>query len=235
MDHNRVAVNSLELSLGSIFNTNEWTSLQHQAYTMINHYVNNFKENNKKYEIKDDKTIIRNNIKDQIWFNYSRAKPIISHLLDAMSLINYVFDDNEFCTNFHLIMAFDSFRLNACLYKNKENGFLNYYIFFENDQKNRAYMAYYTESIGTQITESMKKFKLPEFEKIYSVIRIDPQIFYQYDLLNFFSEIVMYYDESGLLGDIKISHSIPVTLNMLIHKFNCYIFQKNSENGYKII
>jgi hypothetical protein len=235
MDNDRVTLHSLESSLGSLFNLDDWSSLQHQAYKTIRHYVNNFKENNKKYEIKDDKLIIRNNLRDQVWFNHSKAKPIMSHLLDSMTLINYIFDDTDFCLNFQVVISFDGFNLHACLYKNKENGCLNYYIFFDNDQKQRAYLTYYTELIGMEFVENMKNLKLPEFQKIYSVIGINSQIFYQYDLLNFFSEVIMYYDESSLLGNLKISPGVPVTLNQLINKFNHYISQKDSENGYKII
>jgi hypothetical protein len=235
MDNNRITANSLESSLGSIFDTDEWTPLQHQSYTMIRHYVNNFKEKNKKYEIKDDKAIIRNNLKEQLWFTYSKSKPLISHLLDSMSVINYTFDDNDFCTNLMAIISFEIFKLHICFYKNKINDFLNYYIFFENDQKQKAYMAYYTISLGTEPTETVKKLKLPEFAKIYAVTGINSQMFYQYDLLTFFSEIVMYYDESGFLGDIQICFNVSVTLNELVNKFNNYVYQKNTDVGYKII
>ncbi len=233
MNQNRITINSIESSLASIFSIDEWTSLQHDAYTIIRHYVDNYEKNNKKYEIKDDKLIIRNNFKDQIWFNYSKAKPMIAHLLDSMTLIDYIFDNNLNSLNFQVLISFDRFSLHACLYKNTENGCLNFYIFFQNKQKQRAYMAYYTESMVMNTKEDIKTLRLPEFEKIYQVIEIDSEIFYQYDLLNFFSEIIMYYDESGSVGDQKISPGVPVTLNQLINKFNNYVFQKNQENDHK--
>ena len=232
MHSSRAALNNLESSLISTFTVKEWTPIQHQAYTIVRHYADNFKENNKKYEIKDDRNIIRNNLKDQLWFTYSKSKPIISHLLDEMTVINYICDDNEFCLNFILVIAFDKFRLHACLYRNKVNNFLNYYIFFENKDKHKAYLTYYTYAMGTASTDNIKKLKLPEFDKIYSITGINPQIFYQYELLNLFSEIIMYYDESGTLGNVPISHGLPVTLNQLIHKFNEFINYKNTEANY---
>lgn len=235
MNKGSVTVNSLENSLNSIFNGHDWTSLQHQAYSTIRHYVSNYKENNKQYEIKDDKLIIRNNIRDQVWFIYSKAKPLIGHLLDTMTLNHYMCDNNDYCVNFQVVISFNKFNLHACLYKNKVNNFFNYYIFFENEIKQRAYMTYYTTSLGTLPSDNMKQLKLPEFSKIYSVIDMNPQVFYQYDLVNFFAEILMYYDDSGLLGDVQICYSYPVTLNQLISKFNSYIEQKNTENGYQII
>src|SRR2546430_16243573 len=133
MENNRVTINSLEKALSSIFNTNGWTTLQHQAYKIIHQYVTNFKENNKQYEIRDDKVIIRNNLKDQMWFTFSKAKPLISHLLDSMTLHHYICDDNEYCLNFLVVISFIKFTLHASLYKNKVNNFFSYYIFFENE------------------------------------------------------------------------------------------------------
>lgn len=231
MDRNFLS--TLESTIGQIFNVDEWTQQHHLGYVLMRNYVNNFKEKNKKFEIKDDRLIIRNNLKDQLWYSYSKSKPIIGQLLDSMAIINYVCDVNDHCTNFILVASFDQFKLYACLYQNTINNFLNYYIYFENETKNRAYLAYYTMAVGMEPNNNMKKLKLPEFEKIYKVTGLNPQIFYQYDLLNFFAEIIMYYEESGLLGDIKISHGIPLTLNQLIEKYNDYVDKKMADNaGY---
>jgi hypothetical protein len=231
----RVTVNSLESTLGSIFDINDWNPLQHQSYTIIRRYVDNFRENNRIYETKNDKLIIRNNFKDQIWFIYSKSKPIMSQLLDVMELSRYVFEDNEYCVNLLLVVSFGTFKMKACFYKNKINNFLNYFILFENNKGQRAYLTYYTVSMGSEPTENTKKLKLPEFEKIYLIISINPQMFYQYDLLNFFSEIVMYYDESEIIGNTQISQNLQVTLNQLMSQYNNYIHQKNSSNGYNIV
>ena len=232
MNRDRISLESL---LSSIFETTEWTQYQHNSYVTLKHYVNNFKENNKKYEIKDDRLIIRNNLKDQRWFTFSKSKPLMSNLLDSMILERYICDDNEYCVNFMLVISFGSFKLHACLYKNKVNNLINYYVSFENNAKQRAYMAYYTISMGTEPTENMKKIKLPEFEKIYTITSISSQMFYQYDLLNFFAEIIMYYDESGLIGDISLGNNTPITFNQLITKYNNYINQKNADTGYIVI
>ena len=235
MENMKTVLIALDKTLNCLFNQSEWTPIQNQAYIRIRHVIENFKEDNKKYEIKDDKSIIRDNLKNQVWFIYSKAKPIISQLLDSMSLIHYISDNNDFCINFYLIISLGKFNIHACLYKNKINNFFNYYIFFENQKKDRAYLTYYTHSMGTFISDDLKKLRLPEFDKIYTVIGMSSQIFSQYDLLNFFSEIIMYYDESGIIGDIQISHNLLVSLNQLIEQYNSFIIQKNSVSGYKTI
>lgn len=224
-----------EKTVNNLFDCNEWTSFQNKAYVKMKHIIENFQEDSKKYEIKDDKLIIRNNLKDQIWFTYSKTKPIISQLLDCMSLIHYIFNDSDFCTNFYLVISFGKFNLHACLYKNKINNFLNHYIFFENHKKIKAYLTYYHYSMGTSINEDLKKLKVPEFEKIYDVIGMSDQILSQYDLLNFFSEVIMYYDESQIIGDVQISHNFSLSLNQLTERYKIFIIKKNSENGYQKI
>lgn len=224
---------ALEASIGQMFDVDEWTQQQHLGYTIMRNHIHNYKEKNKKFEIKDDRLIIRNNLKDQLWFGHSKSKPIISQLLDSMSIVNYVSDINDYCINFILVISFGQFKLYACLYQNNINNFMNFYIYFENDNKNRAYLAYYTMAPGMELNVNMKKLKLPEFDKIYQVTGLNSQIFYQYDLLNFFSEIIMYYEESGSLGDIQISHGVSITLNQLIDKYNDYVDKKMADNaGY---
>ncbi len=223
-----VTINSLESSLISIFNSEHWTPLQQQTYTLIKNYVQNFREDSRKSEIKDDRMIIRRNLTDQIWFLNSKSKPLLSLLLDHMSLTSYVFDQNDDYVNLMLCLSFKTFDLHVCFYLNRINHFSNFYIYFENPQHQKAYMTYYTNVMGTDPNTNVKKLQLPEFTKIYQVTGINSQMFYQYDLLIFFAEIAMYYDESGLIGNIQISHSLSVTLNQLIAKFNGFVVDKNT-------
>lgn len=217
---------TLEATMNQLFENESWNSQQHLGYNLMRNNVQHFKEKNKKFEIKDDRMIIRNNLKEQLWYGYSKSKPIMNQLLDLMVMTNYICDVNDYCNNFMLVTSFDKFKLHTCLYHNHINKFLNFYIYFENEQKNRAYLAYYTLAMGMEPNGNMKNLKLPEFEKIYQVTGLNQQMFYQYDLLNFFAEIIMYYEESNQLGNIQISHIMPVTLNQLIEKYNDYVDKK---------
>lgn len=233
---NPITTGSLDQSLSLIFNTNananNWTQSQYQSYRLLSDYVSNYKEKNKQYELREDKLIIRNNIKEQSWYNYSKSKIIVNNILDEMALVKYISDNKESCVNFMIHLSFGTFSLNVCFYKNKINQMINYYIFFENNKGEKGYLAYYIMATGTQIVDTLKKIKLPEFDKIYQITGINSQIFYQYELLNFFSEIIMYYDDSGLIGDIHLGNFLPVTLNQLINKYNDYLNQKNVDNNY---
>lgn len=232
MDESKNINNIIKTYLIDTFDVIEWSSKQYETYKLIKQYVNNFKENNRIHESRDDKKIIRNNLKDQSWFTFSKAKPIISHLLDEMKLTNYTFDHNQCCLNFNIVLSFNHFQLIACLYKNYINSCVNYYILFENNQKQRAYLTYYTSMVGTILTDAIKNIRLPEFDKIYEIIGINQNIFYQSDLLNFFAEIIMYYDDSSTIGDLPMGHDLSISINQLIEKFNAFLIQKKSESNY---
>ena len=127
MEGDRTVLNSLEASLSAIFTSNDWNQRQLKPYTMIHHYANHHKENDKKYQLREDKVIIRNNFKDQLWYNYSKSKPILNQLLDSMVLHSYTFTEDERCLNFQVVIQFESFSLHACVYHNYLNRFLNYH------------------------------------------------------------------------------------------------------------
>lgn len=227
MNNNKEINSYIITNLINILSVNDWSQTQYDTYKLVKHYVDNFKEESIIYETKDDKIIIRNNFKEQTWFTYSKSKPIISNLLDSMKLNIHTFQQNEYCINLYVVLSFEKFQLNGCLYKNLINNCVNYYVYIENDSHQKAYLTYYTPS-----NENNKKVKLPEFEKMYKIINIDKSIFYQCDLLNFLAEIIMYYDESETIGDLPIGNNINVTLNQLLKKLNIYVLQKHNETNY---
>lgn len=233
MSDNKTLLSSLNTNLIAIFNFKEWSHLQSDAYKLIKQLTTNFKEEYRIHEIRDDKAIIRNNFKEQTWFNCSKSKPIISHLLDNMKLINHTYDSSEYSLHFNVVLSFDQFQLNGHLYKNLTNNFIDYYIFVENKKNQKAYLTFYVDAMGAEI--NTKNLKLPEFDQIYDIINISQNIFYQCDLINFFAEIIMYYDDSMLIGSLPIGNNLSVTLNQLTEKFNSYILKKKSENDYRLV
>jgi hypothetical protein len=215
----------------TIFNVKEWSRTQHETYKLIKQLTDTFKEDYRIHEVRDDKAIIRNNLKEQTWFNCSKSKPIISQLLDNMKIINYMYNLSKDCLSFNVVLSFDNFQLNGHLYKNFTNNITNYYIFFENKKHLKAYLTFYINTIGTADVNT----KIPEFDQIYEIMNMSQNILYQCDLINFFAEIIMYYDESQLIGDVPIGNNLSITLNQLTNKFNDYILKKKTENDYKII
>jgi len=214
--------------LKGIFNVNEWSNTQYTTYKSIQQIANEFKEHKRMFETKDDLIIIRSNLKEQLWYKYSKSKPIISHLLDTMKLLNHTYEHNLHCINFTLSLQFDKFEVHACLYKNLINNVTIYYIYLENKQK-RAYVASYMKPVETK---SKNINKLPEFDKIYEITSMSQNIICQCDLLNLFAEIIMYYDDSTTIGTMPISHEVNVTLNQLIEKSNQYLSKKVSSVDY---
>lgn len=225
-------MSSINQQLSSIFNVKEWTKNQHDTYKLLKHYVDTMKDVNHAHELRDDKTIIRNNFKNQAWFIHSRSKPIIHQLLDSMDLVTYMCDCGDQVINMYLVLKFGHFRVHGCLYKNMVNDTINYYIYFENDKHQRAYLTYYTHVPGHVVSDTVKQIKVPEFDKIYDLIKIDQNLLYQCDLLNFFAEIIMFYDESELIGTLPMSQNMTVNLNQLIQKFNTYVSNKKNDVNY---
>jgi len=224
-------VTSVRTQLATIFNVREWSPTQHDTYKWLKQLVQQFSTTEQLFESKDDKVIIRNNLKDEMWYNCSKSKPIIGQLLDSMSLQHYTYDHHEDCLSLSLVMKFNYFALHSELYQNYTDQLTHTYIYVENPQHQRAYITFYTKFPGTEMPSNLK---LPDFDKIYQVTNLSQTIMYQSDLLNFLSEITMYYDDSGILGDLPIGNGINVTLNQLINKFNMYLTQKKEEVDYQI-
>lgn len=228
------SVVSLEKSLSETIRPEYWTSLNHQCYQMVKDYAQYYQKKNRQYESTEDKRIIRGNLNEQDWFKHSKVKPVMSQLLDQMTLNHYSFDQNDFFINLMVIISFQTFNVNVCLYKNKVNHFTNYYISFtkpipklknqtpaksaKSAKSSRAYMAYFIEAMGTVPTENMKMVKLPELEKIYQITGLSPHDFNPSDLLCFFSEIILYYDDSEILGDLQIGNYVSISLNQIIER-----------------
>ena len=233
---------SLQQNLSGIFETNDsWTSTHAEIYHLLKLYVETYQEKGHLYEARNDKAIISDNLKDQVWFVHSKSKPILIQLLNNMKVVHYASHDSKHNSSFDLIVSFGQFKLGVCFYKSKLNGFINSYIYFEkkdttsvsststHPQTQKAYLTFY-------VNPPMTGEKIPDFEQIYQIIHLNPNILCQGDLTNFVSEVVMYYDEFGFLGNLPISNEIPLTLNQLNDKLNQFVSQKmNSEGQYTIV
>ena len=202
MSDTKSLIAGIRTNLITVFNVKYWNNPQYDLYKLLRQYVNSFREESRIFELKDDKVIIRNNFKEQSWFNNSKSKPIIGHLIDIMKIKNYSFTQNEQCINYNIVIDFDQFVVNGCLYQNVLNRACIFYICFENNKHHKAYLTYYTHILGFVQTDELKKIRLPEFDQIYNIINISQTILYQCDLVNFFSEIIMYYDESQSIGNL---------------------------------
>ena len=229
---------ALKAQLIACFNQDDWTSTQHDTYRFLSNLIRDERIINriKQFESKDDKNIIRGNFKEQPWFIYSKSKPIITQLIEQMKPINYHYNhvDGIF-THLLIDLDFGRFTLHGYLYHNDLNHMTSTHIYFENRRHQKAYLTYYTHLDGFETPDNLKGLKLPEFDKIYQISNLSQSIIYQCDLLNFFAEIIIYYDDSNQLGELPISHQCNVTLNQLIEQCNQYISQKKSNADYQVI
>jgi len=227
MSSDKTNYNIIFNTLTSVFSSPDWTPTHYEIYKIIKNFYNDFKEKCRIYETRDDKIIIRNNIKEQPWFTFSKSKPIISQLLDNMTLVNYIHETSENCIIFNVVLSFGKFHLQGHLYKDMSEGKVSSYILVKNEKK-KAYFTSYNQS-------NTQQNKLPDFDEIYEIIGLSQNMLYQCDLLNLIGEIIMFYDESQNIGNIPISNAINVNLNQLIEKFNSYILNKKQHSDFKIL
>jgi hypothetical protein len=220
-------IKDINESINTILTHQIWSVQQHNTYKMLQTYVNNYKLNDKKYELRDDIEIIRSNLLSQFWYQKCNIKSALTFLFDSMMLSDYYFTDNKQCINLNLTIEFDKFSLNVSYYNNKINNCTNFYVFFENNNtKNRAYLCYYGYALKNVPSNDLVKLKIPEFSKIYTVTDINSDILKQFDLLCFFSELIFYYDESGKVGDCQISYSSDKSLNQLIENYTKFLLKQ---------
>ena len=221
MNINKV-IEDTDATLYSILSQSKWTIQQHNLYKIISRHVSNYENKNKKYESSDDKQIIINNLLNQHWYKISSTKPYFSILFNDMKLDNHSSYSDDQCTNFSLAISFNKFKFFASYYRNKINGYTNYYVFFENNSM-KAYMCLYSSMTGSDLAS----IKIPETSKIYKCIQIDTDNIKQFDLVCFFSEIMFYYDLSGEVGNTRISYKSTQTLNDLINMYSLYLLNEN--------
>lgn len=243
MTETKSVLSSINQLLVDTFNVKEWSHTQIEVYRLIQQFTQSFKEDYRRYDLRSDKCAIRDNFKDQTWFACSRCKPIISQWIDRMKLVHYGYDQTSTCLHFNLTMSFDQFILVGGLYKNEAIGCLNFYIYVESTNHCRAYLTLYNQwpkvkrpvRGAVMELEEPNAHKIPEFDQIYQIIGLSSSMVTQSDLLCFFSEIIMYYDVSGSVGQIPINNTVPYTIDQLSHRLNAYLTQKKSSTDYTII
>jgi len=152
-----------------------------------------------------------------------------------MSLISYTNDISEYAINigFSLLFKVDTpFEIHICCYHNKVNRCLNYFVCFQDSHLSKAYLVYRTSFIGCTPNESAKKLKIPELDKIYKLTGFNPTELPNYELINFFAEIIIYFDPSQTIGDHPIGFTVPTTLKQLIEQFNSYLENRHLADNY---
>ena len=178
-----------------------WTERQVKVYQILKTKVSKFQSKEPEFFLNQDKEPIMLNIQEQSWFEESRNKSIIRALFDEMIIKEYQTDQTT--ANFLITFYKSKFNLIMSYQKGK------FYYYLETlDGAQRAYFTYY-DTHGSQ--KQQESLRLPEFDKIYSISKLKLTEINKRELLKFFSEILVFYDELGI-SDCHIGIKYPISM-----------------------
>lgn len=238
-----------EGNMRSIFREQKWTNYHDKLYRLFEYYLENYRTHQMQYCSREDIKMIRLRLNDQLWFQKSKVKLILTGYLDRLKIKHYYLNKRPETTedvgatvkvagapdlyihnhiDFQLQLDFGRFQVFVNYLAHADSHLVNFYIYFC-DPKNATigYLTCYTRASGLDPNNARKNLKMPDFSKIYKVLDTTDQILPQFELLSFFSEIIFYYDEYKAIGNCPIAHAVPiVSLNQLIEKYNTYAKEK---------
>jgi hypothetical protein len=230
-----VSHDQLIATLDQAFNHGQWTSLSRHLYNLMASYVTRHQLAYRQDQIRLDRSIISQNLREQLWFQKSRSKSLIGQLLSNMNLLSYTADNTEYAVNVGFSLLFrvaQPFEIHVCYYYNRVNKCLNYFICFQNGQLSKAYLAYRTAFVGCTPNDSAKKLKIPELDKIYTLTGFNRDELPHYEVINLFSEIIMYYEPSQTIGDQPIGFTVNTTLRQFVSQFNNYLHSQHIDQNF---
>lgn len=214
MSHLKELVKDVKLSLKTIFNKNQWTSIQHDTFKAITYYYNLLKFDDKRYELSEDIETIRHNLNYQQWYVKCNAKKFIAVMLEKMKL-HVSITEKDPVSPYHIFslkVSFIKFYLIVNYYKNLITDTTDYVVVLENiNTHEKAYLCYYIQSPVIKPIDDVFSLIIPDISRMYKVTEFTNQIIKPYDLINLFIDIITYYD-----SDIKCIEKMYVSFK--IHK-----------------
>ena len=198
---------SIESYIDQILNKKRWTDKEMEMYNLLNRKVLQYSDRTQTYELFEDKADIIKNIEEQSWFLNSKYKSILNSLLSEMDIETYESMDEDGVIRSRLIVKFPRSKFWLQCYFNRviqseQLITLQYYLYLEDfNQVKKAYIAYYD-------TSDMNELKLPQLTEIFDIIKIGAYVS-KVELIKLFAEIILYFDESGVLAKAHIGAQYP--------------------------
>lgn len=215
---NNALSDRLKTTLKELFDdTATWTNLQTKSYELLRTYQ---ETNRKKYQTAqhyNDKQIISNNIKGQSWYQVENhcIKTIISQLIDQMNIISEHSINQPDTKMLNLLINFNQFNLNV-FYFQQINEIINLQIYVSRNQK-KNYLAYYIRGRIAAIPNQIRdKIQVPELNGLNNLIAINETMISAELLLNFFLEIILYYDQTETIESLKLMEDHDKTIKELL-------------------
>ena len=205
----------LNKTLTGIFNIPKWTVKEKAVYEIIKKFNDRYTE---KYLIEsatDDIKIIRSNLKDLNWYTTCKNQCSITSMLSTLKIENAFYTKDQTITLLSILIRISSWHLHISYYYNRINECVNYFIYFVISHK-KYYISYYTKVIGQSLVsdtdQQLLLESIPEIDKIHIVTKSDLT---KNELLMFFIEVILYYDQSGEIGNLPLSQYTKITLNKI--------------------
>jgi len=205
----------IEKHLDAILNQKKWTKREIDLYQMLQKKISQYEHKIPTFELVQDKEDIVTNIQEQSWYIASKYKNVINTLLNEMDIDSYEFFPNNgnIVSNLEVNFPKSKFKLKAYYsiqFITDDEYQVQYYIFLEDfDQVKRAYIAYNDLDDVHQLGNIGK---LPQLNEIIQIIKAGSYVS-KVELIKFFTEIILYYDESGYVAQTHIAQHIPITIS----------------------
>lgn len=220
-------INDLRSIIGRIFeehsSTNKprskWGDQQIACYRLLKKYTNQYYQKYCEFDHRNDKNSIKSNMEGQRWYKSQpmSSKLLIVNIIDQIKILDEISINKEHYKLLNLLVSFDKFKLSVDYYNNVNN-IVYLEIHVTNTNKNKKnYIAYYIKGRNIDIDCKMKnRIDVPDMHDIYQLIDINENLIDSLTLLKLFLEIVLYYDQTETIGELKLKNDDNLTINEML-------------------
>lgn len=211
----------MRVLLKSIFDPAlNWGENQIKSYELLKHYLNTFRLKYLASNQSRDKFVIMDNLKGQSWYKQegTSVNSILTSLIDQMTITREESMNTDLTKVLNLVIDFKHFKL-QCYYYQQVGELISLQIFlsFDGDVKQRNYLAYNIKGSITVIpVEIQEKMGVPELYDLNDQTKINKSMISAEALMSFFLEIILYYDETETIGELKLSEASSQTINEIL-------------------
>lgn len=224
----------------------KWGDLQTQSYDILKQVVKTHQIDYLNSNSETDKYQVFTNLKGQLWYkkNY-QINVVLSGLMARMKIKRSEHLIQPETKLLILEIDFGNFDLNVNYFQ-QTNQILSLLIYLTKkpddgvqreqfmvngvlinpsklqtrggqNKPKKNYLAYnITSSLARIPKETLEKMKIPELDDLNELVDINPEIIPPTLLMKFFLEIILYYDSTETIGDLKLLPQAELTISQLM-------------------
>jgi hypothetical protein len=212
---------SLRESLKDLFDHANWGDFQTKSYNLIKLYQESKQGGYLAAQHYQDKHVITDNINGQVWYQAQKhcVRSIVSQLINQMEVVK------EHCLNqpetkmLNVVVDFKQFQLHVHYFQ-QVNELISLQIYVTREKK-KNYLAYYIRGRVVAIPSHIKsQIQVPELADLNNLVGINETMIAPEILLNFFLEIILYYDQTETIGELRLMEDHPEKITEIIERGN---------------